>query len=379
MARTRRRQYSDDLRSRVVYKWKEDLGSRTISKHLAIPRWSVRSIIKHYKTNGHWSVERRPGRPRLTDARHDRRIIRAVEKDRFVSAARLAAEVSKEIGKEVSSDLIRDRIHEAGLFGRSARKKPFLSAKHRRQRLKYAKCFDNMQPEWWSRVLFSDEASVELHGTSGRVSVWRRPHEAFDPRCVISTRKSSRKSLMVWSSVTANGVGTMHFCEKSFNGEYYRELLRKEMPFTKLSIGLSGDTLFVHDNAPAHTAKLTTKCVRELQLISLGHPPQSPDLNPMENLWFLMKKELNKDPTTTIENLKTKLLQIWTSMDDEVVRNDRAADERKGLQQAKGSKERRPEEPRSEAKKMKRGAGIEPVTLRAAIERSTTELPARRT
>ncbi|KAE8913180.1 hypothetical protein PF005_g5228 [Phytophthora fragariae] len=141
-----------------------------------------------------------------------------------------------------------------------------------------------MASEWWSRVLFSDEASVELHGTSGRESVRRRAHEAFDQRCVVPTFKSSSKSLMVWSSITANGVGTLRFCEKSVTGDYYRCLLHQEIPIAKQFLDLSDETLFVHANAPAHTTKQTAGCLRELKLMSLGHPPQSPDLNPIENV-----------------------------------------------------------------------------------------------
>eukprot|EP00644_Phytophthora_capsici_P015147 jgi/Phyca11/128400/e_gw1.75.31.1 len=314
------KQHSQDLRDRVLLKWREGLGTRRISRHLSMHRDTVRSIIKYFKKHGDVTLRRRSGRPPKTDGRLDRRITRTVEQNRFVSAAAIAAQVSKDNGGPISSQTIRNRIHTTGLNGRSARKKPFLSRRHRRLRLAYAKRFHNMKPDWWSRVLFSDEASVELHGTSGRVSVWRRPHEAFDPRCVVSTHKSSRKSLMVWSSITADGVGTLHFCDESVTGDNYRRLLHKEIPITKALLGLSGETLFVHDNAPAHTAKLTAGCLRDLWLIPMGHPPQSPDLNPIENLWYLMKKELYKNPATTIDDLKTKLLGIWTGIDDEVVK-----------------------------------------------------------
>ncbi|KAG2910154.1 hypothetical protein PC116_g22240 [Phytophthora cactorum] len=62
-----------------------------------MPRWSVRTIILYQKKHGHSTLSRRPCRPRITDLRHDRRIVREVEKNRFVSAAVLAAQVSKEI------------------------------------------------------------------------------------------------------------------------------------------------------------------------------------------------------------------------------------------------------------------------------------------
>ncbi|KAG3107997.1 hypothetical protein PI125_g12213 [Phytophthora idaei] len=86
-------------------------------------------------------------------------------------------------------------------------------------------------------------------------------------------------------------------------------------------LGLQGEKLFVQANAPAHRAKLTGKCLRDLRLISLGHPPRSPDLNPIENLWFIMKKELNRTPATSLDDLKVKLRHIWYNIDDKVVKD----------------------------------------------------------
>lgn len=107
---------------------------------------------------------------------------------------------------------------------------------------------------------------------------------------------------MVWASVTADGVGTMHFCDESVAGAYYRTMLRSHIPITKQFLGLQGETLFVQDNAPVHRAKATASCLKELKLKSLGHLPQSPGLNPIENLWFIMKRELSKDPASSIED-----------------------------------------------------------------------------
>eukprot|EP00644_Phytophthora_capsici_P006769 jgi/Phyca11/103636/e_gw1.8.104.1 len=293
------RQYSQDLRDRIIWKWKEGHSQRSISDHLCIPRRSIRSILDNFHKHGHANPLPRTGRPRKTDARQDRAIVRSVERNRFSSAVTLAAQVSEQVQATISRDLTRDRLRATGLHGRSARKKIFLSPRHRRLRLAYAHRFGNMNAEFWSRVLFTDEASVELNGTTGRVYVWQRPNEAFDPRCVLPTFKSGRQKLMVWSSISADGVGTLHFCDESVTGEYYRHLLRQEIPITKQFLAFSGETLFVHDNAPAHSAKLTAQCLRELNLISLG-----PDLNPIENMWFIMKMKLSRCPATSIDDLK---------------------------------------------------------------------------
>lgn len=90
MPRGRRRQYSHDLRDRVISNGKRGLGSRRIGRHLDLPREIVRSIIEFFKKHGHAVVPRRKGRHRLTDGRLDQRLVREGERNRFESAAAVA-------------------------------------------------------------------------------------------------------------------------------------------------------------------------------------------------------------------------------------------------------------------------------------------------
>ena len=44
-------------------------------------------------------------------------------------------------------------------------------------------------------------------------------------------------------------------------------------------------------------------------------PPQSADMNPIENLWDLLKLEVGKLPTATSrEQLKTRIIQAWENL-----------------------------------------------------------------
>jgi len=48
----------------------------------------------------------------------------------------------------------------------------------------------------------------------------------------------------------------------------------------------------MHDNVSGHTARVVKALREELQVQLMIWPPYSPDLNPIENLWALMKAEI---------------------------------------------------------------------------------------
>ena len=72
---------------------------------------------------------------------------------------------------------------------------------------------------------------------------------------------------------------------------------------------------FVQDGAPAHAAKATQAwCKKNLPnfIEKTCRPPNSPDINPVENLWSIMDEVVYKDPTPkTMKDLKKRLKQAW--------------------------------------------------------------------
>ena len=50
-------------------------------------------------------------------------------------------------------------------------------------------------------------------------------------------------------------------------------------------------------------------------------PPQSPDLNPIENLWDYVERKWEKVPSTTLKKLCRTIKVIWHSIPPEIVSN----------------------------------------------------------
>ena len=71
---------------------------------------------------------------------------------------------------------------------------------------------------------------------------------------------------------------------------------------------------FMQDNAPCHKAKVVMSYLSEKDFEIMDWPPQSPDLNPVENLWKILgEKVMERNPTNT-EDLWVKLQEEWSKI-----------------------------------------------------------------
>ena len=78
----------------------------------------------------------------------------------------------------------------------------------------------------------------------------------------------------------------------------------------------------MQDNAPIHKSKETIKFFEQNNVILLNHPPLSPDLNPIENLWGIMANEMYKNGRQydRISDLKASLIECWNNISDDVLK-----------------------------------------------------------
>lgn len=169
-----------------------------------------------------------------------------------------------------------------------------------------------MFSHFW-QVAFSDESSFECRTASSH-SVWHTPesHQPTLPHIPHPIK------VMIWGMFSFWGTGRLHVCEGNMNSQQYLHVLRTGMK-PQLDEWYREGGIFMQDNAPCHTARVVKQYLDEAGIQILDWPGNSPDLNPIENLWAMLKERMKKHSLTTKQQLISKLQHYWVH--DEGIQN----------------------------------------------------------
>ena len=83
--------------------------------------------------------------------------------------------------------------------------KPFLTPDHIRERLAFAKEYQNRTNRFWCNVLFVDEIFLRLHPKDTRLRVRRRRGEKFERRYIQPSFKFGGGGIMFWELLVGEG------------------------------------------------------------------------------------------------------------------------------------------------------------------------------
>ncbi len=97
--------------------------------------------------------------------------------------------------------------------------------------------------------------------------------------------------------------------------KYTEQILRGPLLefYTQVKNTTGKDTLVMEDGAPAHHAKYTKTAQDELCMPSHQHPPSSPDLNPIEPLWLILKTQVSRVPRAynSLDRMWEVTQKVW--------------------------------------------------------------------
>jgi DDE superfamily endonuclease len=203
-------------------------------------------------------------------------------------------------------------------------KKPLLTARHKARRMDFVNNFSNFSYFDWKTVIWSDECKFALTNTNHREFYWKRRSDPLKDSHVKQTLKFGGKSIMAWACITSKGVGKLVRIDGIMTAEKYIKILEEGLIGTLEDHELSlSSSLFMHDNDPKHTAKSTKEWLRRNKINVMDWPAQSPDMNPIENLWNLVDQRLRKreKKPANAEELWQMVQAEWNALDLKVIRS----------------------------------------------------------
>lgn len=303
-----------EMRAIIVRKYCNDkMSMAAIAKDLAVSKSMVYNAIRVYTSTGSIQNPPRSNPPRKTTQQDDRAMARISKKMPFSTASDVLRELEPDLQQSISVRTVRRRLNEFGLRGCIARRKPLVSTTNLMKRLKFAKLHRDKSVSFWKRILWSDESKFNMFGSDGKVYVRRPINKSLDPRYTIKTLKHGGGNIMVWGAFSWSGVGPLVRINGRMDQYQYRDIMADVMiPYVDENMTMT--CIFQHDNDPKHTSRTVKACLSEFSVAVLEWPPQSPDLNPIENLWSIVERKMKNNHSRTPDMLFEKVKEIWQSI-----------------------------------------------------------------
>lgn len=266
----------------------------------------------------------RPGRPPKISDKQVEEMIQWIT-GHFNRRALPIQEIAKAHNIEACDDTILAAFARHGYHYHTPDSKPFLSAATKLKRWTFSIAHWDKSKEYWRKGIYCDEMTTSSN-LRRRRKILRKRGERRRLDCIQFTFHSGRKSLHCWAAIGYNFKSKLVFVSMEGEGKgftqkkYEKQILRGVLgDICKERRGLG--FFCVEDGSKVH-GKTNTRRNRglcnqarvECCIISIDWPPSSPDLNPIENVWRILKQKLrNRNPNGgwSLEQLMEAVQDIW--------------------------------------------------------------------
>lgn len=296
------------------------LAEMMLAKH--VPRRQIGSIlnmssktISAIKNNEYVSTHRRPGRSSC------------------VSQAMLDfMETNWAADSTISDGSMRELVNE--VFGTTISTTTVWRC---RQRLKFVyrppKVIQDLTPEqkelrisfcqWvlenWSNlgpILFTDESRFQR----GPDNQWRRIKRGVYSENSFAKKLKFPKTVMVWGGISVGYRTPLVRCSNGVDSDEYIKILISSGAISTLDrIHGRGKWFLLQDGAPCHTSQKVLDWLQSRNVCVLpGWPPNSPDLNPIEMLWGVMKRKLGPSWKNE-DDIWEKVSTTWNEISEKTI------------------------------------------------------------
>lgn len=304
----------DDVIQLVYYNYYKGKNAAQLSEMFNIKLRTIYNIINRAEKEGRLELKTSNGRPKKLSEREERTIIKKINETPKKTLRRLVTEMENECEVKVCSETIRKTLLKNNYLSKVARKKPLLSRINVEKRLLFAQKYINFTFEDWENVIFCDETKIMLYYNDGPTRVWQKPLKSLENKNIIPTVKHGKFSVMVWGCISSKGVGNLVFIDGKMDKNQYLDILKNNLESSAIKFGIKDKYQFYQDNDPKHKLYLVRNWLLYNCPKVLETPAQSPDLNPIENVWAYFKRKVASRCSKNKSNLVHYIKEEWANL-----------------------------------------------------------------
>ena len=134
----------------------------------------------------------------------------------------------------------------------------------------------------------------------------------------VQTPKYAAK-VSVWASISTFGKLSITFYDGNLNQYSYQSILEAHLYPAANRFGGRRVWVLLQDGAPCHRAHSTKLSILQHAGEMIEWPAASPDINPIENVWALIKAAVARRLPQDHNELRACIMEEWHNLDNSIV------------------------------------------------------------